>query len=92
MKRKRVSFADLVRDGVLRPGEQLVIHHRSGKQSVATVTKAGALRVGRQEFSSPSRAASATLGGTEINGWVMWKCHRNGEWRHINELRTEGCQ
>ena len=88
-KRQRTTILDLIEAGLVEAGETLVIRHRDGQRTRSSVTPAGALRLGRKEYDSPSAAASAALGGTPINGWMMWRTTSPGQSRLLSELRME---
>ncbi len=67
--RSSVAISDLVKAGLLRPGQRLVFR-KNGPG--AEVTATGAIKFGGTEYSSPSTAAKAAAGGTSTNGWVAW--------------------
>lgn len=78
---RRILIADLLAAGLIREGAALVWERpRSGKTHRAVVLENGSLRLddGR-EFSSPSRAAVETAGGTAFDGWNAWRLADTGE-------------
>jgi predicted type IV restriction endonuclease len=71
------SLADVLAAGALRAPVQLMRTYK-GKELSATITTAGKVRVGKDEFESPSTAAvvaikQATGRERSINGWDFWQ-------------------
>lgn len=71
------SLADVLAAGALRPPVQLMRSYK-GKELSATITTAGKVRVGKDDFDSPSTAAvvaikHATGKDRSINGWDFWQ-------------------
>ena len=67
--RSAVSVLDLIRQGLLRPGQELTFRQTDTK---AVVTHSGSLVVEGIEFKSPSSAAKAVTEGASTNGWTAW--------------------
>ena len=63
---------DLLAAGLLSAGA-LLTFQRAGKTAEASVTADGQLVVDGKAYSSPSRAASTSLGLKAANGWVSWR-------------------
>jgi len=74
--RSSVSLGDLLAAGFLAPGQQLVLRQRPSV--TAAIAATGRLRIGDQEYTSPSTAARAVLEGTATNGWKAW-CTPEGD-------------
>lgn len=89
MKRQGKTILDLIDAGLVQPGDTWFIRHRNGDVTRAAVTSRGTLRLGGAEYASPSTAASAALGGTAINGWMMWRAGTFKESTLIAQLRSE---
>lgn len=71
------SLAEVLAAGSLRPPVQLMRTYK-GKELSATITVGGKVRVGKDEFDSPSKAAvvairQATGKERSINGWDFWQ-------------------
>lgn len=81
-----VSLADLVRTGVLRDGERVVIRRRSAPPIEGTVKADGTVKVGRESFSTPSGAAKHALDVGSVDGWLRWRVPRLGD-RTLADLR-----
>jgi hypothetical protein len=71
----RVTLAQLISAGLLKPGERLSWHRpRIGATYFATVTETGTLRLDEGgEFDTPSRAAREAADIEAVDGWVKWK-------------------
>jgi hypothetical protein len=82
--RSPISLSDLVRAGLLRPGQRLSF--RSGTQT-ADVTSEGKLTFDGRDFHSPSTAARAAAGGTSLNGWLAWRVDVGGRQVTLATLR-----
>jgi hypothetical protein len=75
---RRVLISDLLDEGLLRPGEELIWERRNlGERHTAVVTPEGGVRLpdGRV-FPSPSGAGTAVAGGASIDGWNAWRVER----------------
>lgn len=68
--RSPVSLADLIRKGLLHPGQELSF--RRSSDTKGQVTSAGTISFQGRGYSSPSTAARAAAGGTSTNGWTAW--------------------
>ena len=71
------TLADLIAAGVLKPPVQLMRTYK-GKELGATILPTGKVRVGKDEFDTPSSAAVAAIAqmtGKEpqTNGWDFWQ-------------------
>lgn len=79
------SVGDLLRDGLLQPGQ--ILHARSGiwADKTSTVLDDGQLLVEDQKFTSPS-AAGHYIRKANTNGWSFW---RLADGRRLKDLRTE---
>ena len=76
------SLQELVGNGVLQPGTQLV--PRGGEGDRATVTERGKIRLGDEEFATPSGAGRKSL-GRGVNGWYFWRLE---DGRRLADLRS----
>ena len=87
LKRIRGSVADLLNQGLLAAGAQIIWEPVMGERYTATVLAAGDIQLpdGRT-FSSPSAAAQQASGRTSVSGWEMW---RTEDGRTLYELRSE---
>ena len=76
---KRVSIAQVLKAGLLIPGETLVWDRpRKGERWVATITAGGKLRMDDgKEYATPTAAARA-VGGSSA-GLTVWKRTSNGQ-------------
>jgi modification methylase len=86
-KAERIPFAALIREGLLRPGDQL----RFGRdpEALAEITPDGQLRMG-DRVASIHRLGAALTGGPSCNGWTHWHYQAaDGTWRLIDELREQ---
>jgi hypothetical protein len=89
MKRNRskVSIQDLVKNGLLEPGEELRFFGGDGAQ--AEVTPQGTVLFNGVEHRSLSSAAHA-IRGTSLNGWTAWRVRTGHQgWIAIAELRHQ---
>ncbi len=82
--RSPVSLSDLLRAGLLHPGDEIRL--RRGDTSKATVTERSTILLGETEYTSPSTAAKAAT-GTATNGWLAWYVRRGEEWTDLAALR-----
>ncbi|MCG6494858.1 CBS domain-containing protein [Kitasatospora sp. A2-31] len=85
---RRVGIADLVRVGLLRPGDQLTFERpRVGETHSAQITDDAQLKlIDGQLFKSPSTAAIAAVGGGSFDGWHAWALP---DGRMLDALRQE---
>ncbi len=73
-KRSQIGLRDLVKTGLLKPGDKLVQRQRNGTiGATARITKDGDLVIGTRHFTTPSGAASLVLDGAAVNGWEFWR-------------------
>ena len=84
--RSPVSVRDLLAAGLLQSGQDLSFRQRPG--TTAEVTEEGKLKIGLEEYSSPSAAARAVLGGTSTNGWRAWHVRVDDGLSTLADLRT----
>jgi hypothetical protein len=84
--RSEISVADLIRAGLLKPGQRL--RHRKSGSVYATVTTEGHLRVRNKVYSSPSTAAQVASGGI-TNGWLSWFTEDTDDVLSLSELRQQ---
>lgn len=75
-----VEVIDLVKDGLLAPGSELI---NPATGTLAEVLSTGKLRVGKEIFDSPS-AAGRHVRGASVNGWTYWQT-RDG--RSLSDYR-----
>jgi hypothetical protein len=77
---------DLIRAGVIQPGQVLQFGGRANTQ--AHVTPSGTVMFQGVEYNSPSTAAMAVTKNS-VNGWKTWrvKVDDNG-WVKISDLRN----
>ena len=87
-RERRVFVKTLIDFGLAAPGDEWRMKGRDGNVVIASVTNEGELKVGRSTFPSPSAAASAVRGGTQMNGWLAWKFKLGDRWVPISELRS----
>ena len=82
----RGSVADLLSQGLLAAGVQIISEPRPGERYTATVLASGDIQLpdGRT-FSSLSGAGKA-VSGREVSGWQVW---RTEDGRTLYELRSE---
>ncbi len=80
LRGRRVILQDLIEASLLSPGTTLVFHRpRLGETYHASITEDGKLLLGDgRSFRSPSRAATASAGGS-IDGWHAWQLESTGE-------------
>ena len=67
--RSAVSIADLIRAGLLQPGQSLSFRRSN---VTAVVSGSGTLILEGVEYGSPSTAAKVAGGGSSTNGWIAW--------------------
>jgi len=81
----RVSFARLLENGLLKPGQCLFF--RRDREKVARVKPDGKLKLGDFE-GSIHQAGRYLMGGSPCNGWEHWYFEaEDGELRPIDKLR-----
>ncbi|MDT3726168.1 hypothetical protein ROS62_15275 [Streptomyces sp. DSM 41972] len=85
---RRVTLADLLRNGLLKEGERLTFRRpRVGETHHATVTSKGFIRLeDGEEFRSPSKAATVAVGYGTFDGWEAWQVD---DLRLLTELRQQ---
>ncbi|WP_198170434.1 restriction system modified-DNA reader domain-containing protein [Actinoplanes awajinensis] len=85
---RRVRIMDLIKAGLLSPGQELIFERpRIGEIHRAVVTANGRIRVADgQDFASPSRAAD-DVSGTATDGWYAWRVGEDGPL--LDQLRQE---
>lgn len=81
-----VSLSDLIKKGVLRAGERLVIRRRSAPPIEGKLEPDGSIRVGHSLYASPSTAAKQELGARAADGWLRWRVPRLDH-RTLDDLR-----
>ena len=86
MPRSPVTISDLLRDGLLKPGQELRYHGRDDIK--ARVTSRGTLTFAGVEYTSPSAAATAAQGTSE-NGWTAWRIRTRGAELSLGDLRAQ---
>lgn len=70
---RRVSVRDLVAEGLLLSGQQLVFHRpRRGETHTATVADDGSLLVNERRCATPSEAGRVAAKSGEVDGWTAW--------------------
>ncbi len=73
----------MIEDRELKPGTVLVARHKGKEHRCEVVAgKEGRVRyrlADGREFSSPSSAGSAVMGGTACNGWRFWSVAAGGD-------------
>ena len=84
--RSTVSLGDLLSAGSLQPGQQLTFRQRP--EVTAEVLANGRLKFGGTEYSSPSTAARAVLGGTSTNGWLAWSIREGDVLVALSDVRA----
>jgi hypothetical protein len=82
------SLADLIRDGVLKSGERLVINRRSAPPIEGTLQADGSIKYKGQTYRAPSTAAKIALDVGSIDGWLRWRVPRLDS-RSLAELRDQ---
>ena len=87
LKKIRGSVADLLNQGLLAAGAQIIWERAMGERYTATVLASGNIQLpdGRT-FSSPTAAAQQASGRTGGSGWERW---RTEDGRTLYELRSE---
>ncbi|UAB95562.1 DUF262 domain-containing protein [Dactylosporangium vinaceum] len=77
--KRRVSLADLLRAGLIRP-EEALIGRRKGREHRATLLADGRIRTASGgSFSAPTRAAMDARDVPSEDGWRFWTIERTGE-------------
>jgi hypothetical protein len=82
------SLLDLIKSGVLRAGDELVINRRSAAPIRGTLQADGSIMVGKVVGNSPSTAARQALNVGSIDGWLRWRVVRLGE-KTLAEVRDQ---
>ncbi len=74
------STIDLIKEGLLNPGEQLVWNRRLAKQlHIATVNADGSITTADGvKHKTPSGAAKHLNGNKPVDGWLAWKVKSTG--------------
>ncbi|MEU8236024.1 hypothetical protein AB0C12_41090 [Actinoplanes sp. NPDC048967] len=77
---RRVTLADLIAAGLLKPGERVRFSRpRVGQTHVAEVLESGRLRLADgDEYRSPSRAAMVAANMRAVDGWHAWLLESTG--------------
>ena len=85
-KSERVHLRNLLEARLLSVGEKL--RYKMKPSIVATVTREGNLKVGKEEFRSPSGAATNFAPAGRRDGWLCWLFQDgDGDWKPIDLLR-----
>jgi Restriction Enzyme Adenine Methylase Associated len=85
--RSEVSLMDLIKAGLIQPGQVLQFTRRKSTQ--AHVTPRGTVLFRGVEYSSLSAAGKA-VNNSAINGWVAWRVKiGNNDWVKISDLRDK---
>ena len=89
---KRVTILQVIKAGLLTPGERLVWDRpRKGERWYATVTENGKLRLDDgSEYPTPTAAARAAAGGRRGGSLDVWKRTSNGQglseiWQQVRQ-------
>lgn len=82
-----LSLKDLLAQGVLRSGEEIIIPRRSQEPIRGALLSNGHIRVGDDTYPHPSTAARETLDLKAVNGWLRWRVPRM-DLRSLDEIRT----
>lgn len=83
------SLADLVKDGKLKANEQIVIRRRSAPPIEGSIQADGTIRVGSQNYATPSKAAREALKLKAADGWVRWRVPRLND-QSLASIREAG--
>jgi len=83
-----VSLADLLKRGVLLPGENLLLRHRSAPHTEGVLQEDGSIKIGSQKYATPSAAARHSRRHGAVDGWLRWRVPRLGN-QTLAELREE---
>jgi hypothetical protein len=83
-----MSLADMIRRGVLKSGEKLVINRRSQSSIEGKLRADGTIVVGGEAYKSPSQAACRALDVSSVDGWIRWRVERL-DGKSLAELRNE---
>lgn len=85
-KSERVHLRNLLDARLLAVGEKL--RYKMKPSIIATVTREGNLKIGKEEFRSPSGAATNFAPAGRRDGWLCWLFQdRDGDWKPIDLLR-----
>lgn len=87
-RQNRVEVADLVRAGILQPGDLLWARAKSVSHRSAEVSEDGQLWVDGRAFATPSAAARTVTGSQSEAGWWFWLIDP-GTKRSLDTLRSE---
>lgn len=83
---ERIDLFDLLEAKMLIAGAKL--KHKSQTNIFGMVTKEGNLKVGKEEYSSLSGAATSLAPAGRRDGWLCWLFQdSDGEWKPIDLLR-----
>lgn len=72
----KLSVSDLVRVGVLNPGEAIVINRRSAVSIEGVVQADGTIKARGKVYGTPSSAAREVLSVGSVDGWLRWRVPR----------------
>ena len=81
----RGSVADLLREGLLAVGAQIICEPRLGEQYTATVLASGDIQLPDGRTFSSLTAAGEAVAGRKFSGWEEW---RTEDGRTLHELRS----
>jgi hypothetical protein len=93
MKSHRISLADLVRAGLIRANEPILMRQRSGPPREATIRGDGTIVLANgQECLTPSEAAKEAANVGSADGWLKWRVPRlaNCTLDHLREQLRSG--
>lgn len=85
-KTMRVDLKALIDAKLLAVGARL--KHKNLSAVTAIVTREGHLKIGNNEYQSPSAAATSLAASGRRDGWLCWLFQdQDGEWKSIDLLR-----
>ena len=75
------STKDLIKSGLLQPGQELIWNRRVAKQvHLATVNQDGSITTADGvKHKTPSGAAKHLNGNKPVDGWLAWKIKSTGD-------------
>ena len=80
------SVADLVSQGLLAAGAQIICEPRPGERYTATILAAGNIQMSDGRTFDTLSVAGAAVAGRKFSGWREW---RTEDGRTLHELRSK---
>ena len=84
---ERIDLTDLLTANLLSVGAKL--KHKTQANVLGVITRDGNIKIGKEEYSSLSGAATSLASSGRRDGWLCWLFQdTDGDWKTVDLLRT----